>query len=66
MPEDIIVDGLDFDFWNFFGGLITGVVGGGFITLKWTKSQKAEGRGNVVDQSGSKAKGDIVGRDKRR
>lgn len=60
-----MLDGLGFDFWNFVGGLITGVVGGGLIALKWTKSQKAEGRGNVVDQSGSKASGDIVGRDKR-
>ena len=60
-----MLEGLDFDFWNFVGGLITGVVGGALITLKWTKTQKAEGRANVVDQSGSKASGDIVGRDKR-
>lgn len=53
----------NFDFWNFLGGLITGLVGGSFLTLAYRKSTSVIGSGSSVDQSGAKASGNIVGRD---
>jgi hypothetical protein len=43
---------------------VAGACLGSFLTIHF-KKQRASGRGNVVDQSGSRAGGDIVGRDKR-
>lgn len=46
--------------------LISFVIGAGFgslLTIQF-KKQKATGTGNAVDQSGAKAGGDVVGRDK--
>lgn len=42
---------------------IVGAITGSLATVV-VKSQRARGRGNVVDQSESQAGGDIVGRDK--
>lgn len=54
-----------FDLWNFLGGLVSGLVGGALLTLHFTKSVRADGQANAVDQSRARAGGDIVGRDKR-
>ncbi len=54
-----------FDLWNFLGGLVSGLLGGTLLTLHFTKTMRAGGNGNTIDQSGAKARGDIVGRDKR-
>lgn len=56
---------MDFDFWNFLGGLLTGAAGGALLTLHFTKTMRADRHGNTTDQSGARARGDIVGRDKR-
>lgn len=56
---------MSFDLWNFLGGLLTGAVGGALITLQLTKNVRADRHGTATDQSGARAKGDIVGRDKR-
>ena len=56
----------NFDLWNFLGGVVAGGLGGAFLTLTITKkSQHTAGAGTTVDQSGAKAGGDVVGRDKR-
>jgi hypothetical protein len=56
----------DFDLWNFLGGVVAGGMGGALLTLKISKkSQHSSGSGNTVNQSGAKAGGDVVGRDKR-
>lgn len=55
----------NFDIWNFLSGAIAGGLGGAFLTLKITKrTLQTTGTGTTVDQSGAKAGGDIVGRDK--
>lgn len=55
----------DFDLWSFLGGLVSGGLGGAFLTLSITKkNQSSAGHGNAVDQSNATAGGDIVGRDK--
>ncbi len=59
------MDSIAFDLWNFIGGLVAGGIGGALLTLKFTKNQRTNGSGMTVDQSRSKAGGDIVGRDKR-
>ncbi len=59
------MENMAFDFWNFFGGLIAGGIGGGILTFKFMKNQRTNGSGTTVDQSKSSAGGDIVGRDKR-
>lgn len=51
---DIISEVISF----LLGGLV-----GSFLTLQ-IKKQQSGSRGNVVDQSDSRAGGDIVGRDK--
>lgn len=53
-----------FDFWSFVGGLISGGLGGALLTFTITKSMRTGTNGNAVDQSGVKASGDVVGRDK--
>ena len=44
---------------------LSGCLAGSFITLKVTRQNKASGRGSIVDQSSSRAGGDIVGGNKR-
>lgn len=56
---------MDFDLWNFVGGLITGALGGALLTLHITKNVRSGSHGTATDQSGARAGGDIVGRDKR-
>ena len=48
----------------FAGGVLTGV-GGSWLTLRITRTNRVNGSGTATDQSGARAKGDIVGRDKR-
>ena len=52
------------EIWSFLGGLISGGVGGSLLTFRLTRTNKVSGSGSVADQSGAKAGGDIVGRDK--
>ncbi|MBT9385645.1 hypothetical protein KM176_17370 [Pseudooceanicola sp. CBS1P-1] len=54
---------MEFDLWNFIGGLVTGI-GGSWLTFQVTKNVRADRNGNAVDQANAKAGGDIVGRDK--
>jgi len=54
-----------FDIFNFLGGLLTGAVGGALLTFHFTKNVRANSHGTAIDQSGARAGGDIVGRDKR-
>lgn len=56
---------MGFDLWNFLGGLLTGAIGGSLLTFHLTKNVRAESHGTATDQSGARAVGDIVGRDKR-
>jgi hypothetical protein len=44
---------------------LAGCLAGSFITLKITRQNKASGNGSIVDQSKSRAGGDIVGGNKR-
>jgi hypothetical protein len=53
------------EIWTFLAGLIGGGAAGSLITYRVTRTNRVNGRGSVVDQSGSAAGGDIVGRDKR-
>jgi hypothetical protein len=53
-----------FDVSNFIIGLLTGGVSGALITYQVTKTLRAGDDGTAVDQSGVKAGGDVVGRDK--
>jgi len=52
------------EIWSFVGGLIGGAVGGSLLTLRITRQNRVSHGGSIVDQSGSRAGGDIVGRDK--
>jgi hypothetical protein len=45
-------------------GAIAGAVGGSFITYKRTKATTISGFGQVVDQSGSRVRGDQTGGNK--
>jgi hypothetical protein len=54
-----------FDLWNFLGGVFAGAIGGSLLTFHFTKNLRANSHGTATDQSGSRAGGDIVGRDKR-
>ncbi|HWW49422.1 MAG TPA: hypothetical protein VNZ94_16445 [Xanthobacteraceae bacterium] len=56
---------MGFDIFNFLGGLLTGAVGGALLTFHFTKNVRANSHGTAIDQSGARAGGDIVGRDKR-
>lgn len=53
-----------FNLWNFLSGLAAGAIGGSLLTLHFTKSVRADRHGTATDQSGARAGGDIVGRDK--
>lgn len=44
---------------------IAGLVGGSLLTIAFKREYRIDGSGSVVDQSGAKASGDIVGRDKK-
>lgn len=55
---------MDFDFWNFISGLVTGTIGGSLLTFHFVKTVRADRHGTATDQSGARADGDIVGRDK--
>ncbi len=51
--------------FTFLTGIVTGGAGGALITLTLIKkTYKLKGEGTITDQSGAKAEGDIVGRDK--
>lgn len=54
-----------FDFWNFISGLVAGAIGGSLLTFHLTKNIRADRHGTATDQSGARAGGDMVGRDKR-
>lgn len=51
------------DFLSEIVSFVLGGVLGSFLTIQF-KKQRASGKGNVVDQSGGRADGDMVGRDK--
>lgn len=53
-----------FDLWNFLSGLVAGAIGGSLLTFHLTKNVRADRHGTATDQSGARAGGDIVGRDK--
>jgi hypothetical protein len=53
------------EIWTFLTGLLGGGAAGSLITYRVTQTNRASGGGTVSDQSGAKAGGDIVGRDKR-
>jgi len=52
------------EIWSFLTGLVGGGAAGSFITYRVTRTNRASGRSSVVDQSGSTAGADMVGRDK--
>lgn len=56
---------MEIDIWSFVGGLVSGGVVSSLITFNLTKTIKVEDGGYVVDQSGARSNGDIVGRDKK-
>jgi hypothetical protein len=49
---------------TFVVGLLGGGTVGSLITLRFVQRNRAGRHGSVVDQSSSRAGGDIVGRDK--
>jgi hypothetical protein len=63
MPE--ILTQYSSEIWSFLGGLFGGGIGGSFLTLRYTRQNRVSGSGSVVDQSRSKAGGDIIGGSKR-
>ena len=52
------------EIWSALGGLIAGAVGGSLVTLRITRNHSATGNGRIVNQSGSRVKGDQVGGNK--
>lgn len=56
---------MTFDLWNFLGGLLAGGAGASLLTLRLSNSIRADRNSVATDQSGARAGGDIVGRDKR-
>jgi hypothetical protein len=48
----------------FVGGLLTGALGGSFLTLRITRQNRLGNDSTVTDQRRARAGGDIVGRDK--
>ncbi len=52
------------DVGTFLGGVLTGALGGSLITLRFMRKNSVKGGGSISDQSGARAGGDIVGRDK--
>lgn len=53
-----------FEIWSFLGGLVGGGIGGSLLTLKMVRQNSVKGSGSVVDQSRTRAGGDIVGGNK--
>lgn len=53
------------EIWSFIGGFVSGGIGGSLLTLRINQRNLIKGKGSVVDQSKSRAGGDIVGRDKK-
>jgi hypothetical protein len=53
------------EIWSFAAGLVGGGIGGSLLTLRITQRNITNRNGSVVDQSRTRAGGDIVGRDKR-
>jgi hypothetical protein len=49
---------------SFLAGLAGGGSAGSLITLRLTKKTSASGHGSISDQSGARAGGDVIGRDK--
>ena len=43
---------------------IAGALGGSLLTFHYTRQNRVGGRGSIVDQSGAKAGGDVVGGNK--
>lgn len=52
------------EIWSAIGGFLAGALGGSLLTLRITRNNSASGSGRVVNQSGSRVKGDQVGGDK--
>ena len=53
------------EIWSFVAGLIGGGTIGSLFTIRYMRQQvKAKGQATVTDQSGARAGGDVVGRDK--
>lgn len=52
------------EIWSFLGGLVGGGIGGSLLTLKMVRQNSVNGSGSVVDQSRTRAGGDIVGGNK--
>ena len=52
------------EIWSALGGLLAGTLGGSLLTLRITRNTTASGNSKVVNQSGSKVKGDQVGGNK--
>jgi len=49
---------------TLIAGLIAGGAGGSWLTFRFSRKNQLSGRGSITDQSGARAGGDIVGRDK--
>ena len=53
------------EIWSFVAGLAGGGTVGSLLTIRYMRKQvKASGGATVTDQSGARAGGDMVGRDK--
>jgi len=48
----------------FVSGLLAGGASGSWLTLRLSRKNQLSGAGSITDQSGARASGDIVGRDK--
>jgi hypothetical protein len=53
------------EIWSFIGGLFSGGICASLLTFQFVKQNHLYGSGSIVDQSGAKAQGDIVGGDKK-
>ena len=63
MPEILIQ--YSSEIWSFLGGVVGGGISGSLLTLRYTRQNRVNGSGSIVDQSRSKAGGDIIGGSKR-
>lgn len=56
------------EIWSAIGGAIVGALGGSLLTLRISRSHRtshtANGHGSIIDQSGSRVRGDQVGGNK--
>lgn len=52
------------EIWSAVAGAVAGALGGSLLTLKLTRSNTVSGSGRVLDQSGSKVRGDQIGGNK--